>query len=107
MNCKTPDLSLPVYNQNILTVATVCVCVSSLPGFGGEVLTEVFHNVEGINSRSRKNASCCLETQIYKKRKKEEVGGWVNWTKAERRQGNTQEGTEKEKHTERGKVSAK
>lgn len=38
------------------------VCVCSIPGFGGKVLTEVFHNVEGINRRSSKDASGCLET---------------------------------------------
>lgn len=35
-----------------------------LHGFGGEVLTEVSHDIEGISRGSSENASSCLETQI-------------------------------------------
>lgn len=52
--------------------ARMCVFASLLPGLGGKVLTEVFHNIEGINSGSSKNASSCLKTQIYKRE-----SGWM------------------------------
>lgn len=64
-----------IYTKLLIVVtARVCLCVfvSPLPGLGGKILTEVFHNIEGINSRSSKNASSCLETQICKRE-----GGWM------------------------------
>lgn len=49
-------------------MATAGSC-SSLPGFGGEVLTEVFHNRERFGGGSSENASGRLETQIYKRKR--------------------------------------
>lgn len=57
------------------------VSVCSIPGFGGKVLTEVFHNVEGINRGSSKDASSCLETKIYKRRRLW-IGGQKNGKEA-------------------------
>lgn len=77
LNCETADYPKSTQTK-LLIVVTACVCVSvcvfvsPLPGLGGKILTEVFHNIEGINSGSSKNASSCLETQICKRE-----GGWM------------------------------
>lgn len=59
MKCKSKRLMFVC-----LLFVCVCVCVSFIHGFGGEVLTEVPHDVEGINGGRSENASSCLETQI-------------------------------------------
>lgn len=48
----------------------MCVCVSIiLPGLGGEVLTEILHNIKGFCRGSSQDASGCLETQVCLKSK--------------------------------------
>lgn len=36
--------------------------VRSVPGFGGKILTEVPHDIQGFNSRSSEDTGGCLET---------------------------------------------
>lgn len=69
------DWTIKLQTHNLcrrLIYRSFCFGVCSIPGFSGEVLTEVFHNVERIDSRSSEDASGCLETEVYKRK-----GGWI------------------------------
>lgn len=77
MKCGAADASVSVKTKT----SYVCACVSFIHGFGREVLTEVSHDVEGINRGSSENTSSCLETQICDGQK---TLVRDDWTKAER-----------------------
>lgn len=98
MKCKGCRLVNISVNQNL-----VCVCVCFIHGFGGEVLTEVPHDVEGVNSGSSENASSCLETQICDGSVGKQGSRWLD----KRRGGDeeTHKGAQRRRNTQRESVN--